>query len=568
MATHEGIRLAISACRSHFVAAAVFSFGANLLYLALPLYMLQVSDRVLRGGSVPTLIMLTFAAMLALGTLASLDILRTRVLVRAGLRLDKLLIDNIFRIMLERTHAANGAARGQLLRDFDGFRHTITGAGIHALFDTPWVPIYILAIFFIHPVLGAASIAFALILLALTFANEFLTRKSIAAGSEATARNYSSIESGLRNAEVIQAMGMLNTFTRRWKHVRSSALGFQAIASDRNAWVSGTIKFCRLFMQVLILALGAWFVIEHSITAGGMFAAVIILGRALQPLEQLVGAWRQIIGAWHSFGRIATALSDSPSPQSRVSLPRPAGRVLFDGVMLFMPGMKRPVLSGVSFALEPGETLGVIGPTAAGKSTLARIIVGVRRSSAGAVRLDGADVLAWNRDEFGQYVGYLPQDIELFPGTVAENISRFATQTSENIVHAATLAGAHDMILALPQGYETEVGESGAHLSGGQRQRIALARAVYGNPALVVLDEPNSSLDADGEIALKACLLELRHGGTTVIIITHRIALLNEADKILFLRDGKVEAIGPRKDIVGKLKDISSLPVNHRTEKS
>ena len=548
------VAAALRECRQHFVAALAFSLGINLLYLALPLYMLQVYDRVLSSGSIPTLVLLTVACLIALATLAALDIVRARVLIRGGLRLDRLLSRRILSAMLERANDVGGVARAQALRDFDAYRQTVTGAGIHALFDAPWAPVYIVVIFIVNPLLGGLALACALVLISLALANEHATRAPLAAATEAAVRSHSAIEAGLRNAEVIQAMGMLDNLTRRWLAERVPLLHLQTAASDSSALITGAIRFSRLFMQVLMLGMGAWLVVEHTITAGAMFAATIILGRALQPVEQLTATWRQLVAGRSAYARVVQLLAERRPASERLSLPRPAGRVTAESVLCIVPGIRRPVVSGVSFVLEPGEALGVIGPSAAGKSTLARLVVGVRRPTAGIVRLDGADTHAWDRSEWGRYVGYMPQDIELFSGTVTDNIARFAQSPDEAVVQAAMAAGAHEMILALPRGYETEIGEGGSHLSGGQRQRIALARALYGNPALVVLDEPNSSLDADGEVALATCLRSLKSAGTTVIVITHRVSLLNTVDRLLHLRNGAVEAYGPRTEVLAKLR--------------
>jgi ATP-binding cassette subfamily C protein len=556
MASGHELGRAFHACRAHFIAALAFSLGINLLYLALPIYMLQVYDRVLNSGSIPTLVMLTLACLIALATLAALDIVRARVLVRSGLRLDSLLSARVLAAMIERAAHVGATERGQVLRDLDAFRQIATGPSVHAVFDAPWAPIYLAIIFLIHPLLGMLSLVCAAVLLLLAFYNEYALKRSFAAGNEFAARSHATIEASLRNAEVIQALGMLGSLTRRWLADRVSILALQAGAGDRNASITGAIKFSRLFMQALMLGFGAYLVIDRSITAGAMFAGTIILGRALQPVEQLVGAWRQLLTARDSLARVARLLHESPPPAARMSLPRPRGKVAVENLVYVVPGIKRPVLHGITFGLEPGEALGVIGPTAAGKSTLARMLMGVRRPSAGSVRVDGAEVASWNRDEFGAHAGYLPQDIELFSGTVAQNICRFGEASSEAILAAAEKAGAHEMILGLPQGYETQIGEFGAHLSGGQRQRVALARALFGSPAFVVLDEPNSNLDGEGETALVACLRRLREDGTTVIIISHRITVLNDVDRILQLRAGTMEALGPRRDVLSRMRQV------------
>jgi ATP-binding cassette subfamily C protein/ATP-binding cassette subfamily C protein EexD len=555
----DEIGQSIRACRAHIFSAAAFSLGINLLYLALPLYMLQIYDRVLSSGSVPTLVMLTVVCVLSLATLAALDIVRARVLTRSGLRLDALLAGRVLSATVERASDVGGLERGHVIRDLDAFRQVVTGPGIHALFDLPWAPLYIGIIFMIHPLLGLLSFSGAVVLLLLACANELVTRRSLATANETAARSYATMESALRNAQVIQGLGMLGHLTRRWLVVRRLMLEQLLTASDRSAWITGAIKFFRLFMQALMLGAGAYLVIGQALTAGAMIAAAIILGRALQPIEQLVGVWRQLVVARGAVSRVRRLLQERLPAITRVSLPRPAGRVTVENVALVVAGLKRPVLQNINFTLEPGIALGVIGPAAAGKSTLARLIVGILRSTAGAVRLDGADVTTWNREELGRHIGYLPQDIELFSGTVAENISRFSDSSSESIVAAANMAGAHEMILGLPQGYETHIGEAGSQLSGGQRQRIALARAVFGKPILVVLDEPNSNLDGEGEAALGACLKRLRDCGSTVVIISHSVIVLNSVDKLLQLRMGVIEVFGAREEVIARARRQSPM---------
>ena len=381
-----------------------------------------------------------------------------------------------------------------------------------------------------------------------------LVRRPLNEANEAATRNYSFTEMSLRNAEVVQAMGMMGGLIQRWSRDRSRVMERQTNASDRAAAMQSLIKFLRLSMQSIILGLGAYLVIERMATAGAMFAASILLGRALQPVEQVVGGWRNLISARGAFQRVKALLMASPPPDRALALPRPAGRLSVEGVSYYLPGSTRPILRNVSFQLEPGEMLGIIGPSGAGKSTLARLLVGVLKPSQGTVRLDSASTSPSGRARrLAAYVGYLPQDIELFADTVAANIGRFRRDADAEIVQAAQLAGVHDMILKLPKGYDTEVGEGGAVLSGGYRQRIGLARAVFGQPSLVVLDEPSSNLDTDGDAALADCMAGLRKRGATVIIISHRPATLSAVDKILILRDGAVEAFGERAKVIASL---------------
>jgi len=548
----DEIRRTLRACSSYFVTAASFSLAINLLYLAAPLYMLQVYDRVISSASEVTLVMLTLALLMAFIALAGLDAVRARVLTRASLRLDRLMAGRIMTAIIERAPLLGGA-RSQFLRDFDTFRQFVTGMGIHAIFDLPWAPIYIAVIFLLHPLLGSFALGSSVLLVTMAFVNEWVVRPPLSESNEAATRNYTFTEMSLRNTEVVQAMGMTEGLLQRWGRDRNRMLERQVTASDRAATMQSIIRFLRLSMQSLILGLGAYLVIERAATVGAMFAASILLGRALQPVEQIVGSWRNLISARSAFHRVRDLLNANPLRDAKLELPRPLGALGVEGLTYVPPGVPRPILRGISFQIDPGELLGIVGPSGAGKSTLARHIVGVLAPSAGAVRLDGADVWLWPRSSLGQHVGYLPQDIELFADTVANNISRFQTGQDEAVIEAAKMAGVHELILRLPNGYDTLVGEGGAILSGGYRQRIALARAVFGNPSLVVLDEPSSNLDSDGDAALTDCVISLRQRRATVVIISHRPATIGVVDKLLVIRDGIAEMFGPRGEIMAKL---------------
>jgi PrtD family type I secretion system ABC transporter len=537
----------------------MFSLAINLLYLAGPLYMLQVYDRVISSASEVTLVMLTIALLLAYMALAGLDAVRARVLTRASIRLDQKIAARIMTATIDRS-AGFGGARSQLLRDFDTFRQFITGAGVHAIFDLPWAPIYIAVIFVLHPFLGAFALGCSILLILMAFLNEWIVKPPLTESNEAASRNYNFTEMSLRNTEVVRAMGMTEGLLKRWGRDRNRMLERQVAASDRAAAMQSAIRFLRLSMQSLILGLGAYLVIERLATAGAMFAASILLGRALQPVEQIVGSWRNLVSARGAFLRVRELLSANPPPEKGLLLPRPGGRLSVEAVSFVPPLSSKPILRGVSFGIEPGEVLGVIGPSGAGKSTLARHLVGVLTPSTGAVRLDGSDVSVWARTSLGQHLGYLPQDIELFADTVAANISRFQEGDDTEVILAAQMAGVHEMILRLPRGYDTQVGEGGAILSGGYRQRIGLARAVYGNPSLIVLDEPSSNLDADGDVALTDCIMQLKQSGTTVVIISHRPSTIGVVDKILVLRDGVAEMFGPRVEIMSRL--TRAVPVH------
>jgi ATP-binding cassette, subfamily C, bacterial len=532
--------------------AGIFSLGINLLFLAAPLYMLQVYDRVISSASHTTLAMLTIAVLMAFLALAGLDVVRARILSRATVRLDRLLAGRVVAATYD--SAAKGKALGnQPLRDFDNFRQFITGNGVHALFDLPWAPIYIAVIFVLHPALGLFALLAAIVLAGLAMLNERAVRQPLADANEAAHRNYRFTEMSLRNWEVVQAMGMMPGLLKRWGRDRDAVIGRQLTASDRATGFSGTIKFLRLGVQSLILGLGAYLVIERYVSVGAMFAATILLSRALSPVEQIVGSWRNLVSAREAYGRVKTLLAANPPADAKLVLPRPSGRVVVDNVSYAIRGNPTPILNRVTLDVEPGEVVGIIGPSGAGKSTLARHLTGMLAPTAGSVRLDGANVAQWPKEQLGAFLGYLPQDIELFADTVAINICRFREGNDEAIIDAARLAGVHDMILELPKGYDTPLGEGGAILSGGMRQRIGLARAVYGNPSLVVLDEPNSNLDSDGDLALANCIVQLKARRTTVFIISHRPGSLGVVDKILVMRDGTAAMYGPRHEVMQRL---------------
>lgn len=539
-------------CRRHFLTAGIFSLCINLLYLAGPLYMLQVYDRVMPSSSRTTLVMLTIALLVAFVTMAALDLIRSRILARAGVRLDRLLSGRV----LAATFACTGrgeAAGSQPLRDFDSVRLFLSGTGINALFDLPWAPVYVCVIFMLHPWMGAFALACVVVLLLTAIFGEHLARKPLAEATEAANQSYRFTESSLRNAEVVLAMGMMPHLFARWDRDRNRMLARQDTVANRMAATASFTKFLRLAMQSLILGLGAWLVIERSATMGAMFAGTLLLARALHPVELIVGSWRNIASTRGALERLKGLLAASPVQDDKLTLPRPMGRVEVQAVSCGVRGTGRIILSRIDFTIQAGEIVGVIGPTGSGKSTLAKLLVGLVTPFSGAVRLDGADLAKWPRETLGSYLGYLPQDVELFSDTVASNIGRFREGEDSSVVDAAQQAGVHEAILALPEGYDTRIGEGGSVLPGGLRQRIGLARAIYGSPCLVVLDEPNSNLDTDGEAALADCIRQLKMWGTTVVIISHRPAALNVVDKVLVLKDGSQVAYGPRDEVLKRL---------------
>jgi PrtD family type I secretion system ABC transporter len=514
--------------------------------------MLQVYDRVLRSRSESTLVLLTLITIGLLLVMAGLDLLRSRIMMRVGARLEGVLGGRVFAAICERQLQMPGAQRTQPLNDLSTLRQFVSGSGLFVLFDLPWTPIFLVFLYFVHPLLGLTALLGVVVIFGLTLASEMLNRHRLAqAGAEHIA-GLSFTETSLRNAEVLGAMGMLPAVRRRWleRHARATVLQMQA--GDLAGGLTAASKFVRVMLQTTMLGAGALLAIEGMISPGMMIAASIVGGKALAPVEMAVANWSSFVNARLAYGRLDALFRAVPSRPEGMELPQPKGRLTFEGVFAVPPGGSTPVIKGVSFAVEPGEVVGIIGPSAAGKSTLAKLMTGVWLPSAGKVRIDGVDVQTWPRERLGPYIGYLPQDIEMLEGTAAENIARFGEVDGIKVVEAARLAGVHDMILHLPAGYDTSVGETGAGLSGGQKQRLALARALYGSPALYIFDEPNSNLDEEGEASLVEAIRLLREGGRTVLVIAHRPSVLAHADKVLVLRDGVMAAFGPRAEVLAR----------------
>lgn len=538
-----------AALRPYLVFAGLFSLAINLLLLAPPLYMLQVFDRVLTSRSNETLVFLTIGAALALAMMAGLDMIRAQLLAAGGAALDRALGRRVLDRLLGEAARKGLGEHANALRDAHCVRAFFGGAGILALFDLPWLPVFLLIIFLFHPLMGAFALGGAIVMLLLAALNERLTRRSIERAQGEARKAAGFIDTAARNAEVVAALGMLEGVTQRWSHLNEAASHRQMQAARTGSRISGLTKLARQLIQTGMLALGAYVVVDQQVSAGVMIAATILLSRALSPVEQLVAGWRNLVEARAAWRRLAELLKENEA-ESATSLPAPSGRLTAESVVFGLRGHDRPIIRGASFSLAPGESLGVVGPSASGKSTLARLIVGVWRPVSGHLRLDGADVGSWRRSELGRHIGYLPQDVELFPGTVAQNIARLGDGADAEVIRAAQRAHVHELILRLPKGYDTEL--AGA-LSPGRRQRIGLARALYGNPRLVVLDEPNANLDSDGEQALLRALAELKAEGVTVVIIAHRPSLLSGVDKLLVLREGMVEAFGPRTEIMPRM---------------
>jgi ATP-binding cassette, subfamily C, bacterial exporter for protease/lipase len=533
----------------------VFSMLINLLALVPSLYMLQVYDRVLPSRNGVTLAMLTVIMVGMYALTSALEYVRSFIVIRIGAKLDMHLNARVYTAAFETNLKQQGVNAGQSLNDLTTIRQFVTGNALFAFFDAPWFPIYLLVIFLFNVWLGLFALVGSVVLVALAIVNERVSRRPLAEASTLSIRSSSLATSNLRNAEVIEAMGMLPDLMARWGVLNSGFLARQAEASEKAALVGNVTKFVRISLQSLVLGVGALLAIDGKLSPGMMIAGSILMGRTLSPLEMVISVWRQWSGAKSAYERLVDLLDSNPERRIGMSLPAPAGRLVLENVSAAAPGGRIPVLHGLNFGIEAGDVVGVIGPSASGKSTLARLMVGAWPAAVGTVRLDGADIYQWDKDQLGPHIGYLPQDIELFGGSIAENIARFGQIDSGKVIEAARLAGVHDMILRLPQGYDTLVGERGAGLSGGQKQRIGLARALYGNPALIVLDEPNSNLDEIGEAALKVAIDQLRAAGRTVVLITHRTSIIAATTKLLLLVEGQLRMYGETSQVLAALQN-------------
>jgi len=543
----------LASFRKNFAYVAFFSMFINMLMLVPPLYMLQVYDRVMASRSVETLIMLTIIVVWLFITMGLLDFIRSRILVRLGTQMDERLNTRLFQSMNAFALRYPGKGSSQPLSDLTTIRQFMTGSGPFAFFDAPWIPFYFAILFLFHFWLGMFSIFAAIILIIVAIFNDISTKKLMQEANTNNMKSMALVNAQLRNAEVLHAMGMGDTMRERWLQQHLNFLKAQSDASDGAGLWMNMSKTLRMLFQSLMLGLGGYLAISNEISAGMVIAGSILMGRALAPIDQMIGAWKQFGAARTSYNRLDALLNEFPQETERMSLPAPKGNLQVETLTIIPPGSQQAVLRGVSFDIKAGESLVILGASAAGKSSLLRAIVGVWPSAAGAVRLDGTEVPHWNRSELGPHLGYLPQDVELFEGTVAENISRFGELDSEKIVAAAKMAGVDEMIRHLPEGYETLIGAGGATLSGGQRQRVGLARALYGSPSLVILDEPNANLDEVGEKALVQACIELKKAGTSLILVTHRTNILSIADKILLLADGMVKLFGARDEVLQKL---------------
>jgi len=552
------LKNAIMESKKSFIVVGFFSFFVNLLMLVPPLYMLQLYDRVITSRSEDTLIMLTLLVVVLFITMSLLEIVRSKILIRIGNKLDSILSQRVFDSLFELANKHPGKATSMPLNDLTQVRQFMTGNGVFAFFDAPWIPIYIAVLFFFHPIFGYFAIFAAIVLLCFTIINEYSTKTKLAEANGASRESSIFVDSNLRNAEVVNALGMKNCIRDKWEEKYYKFLNAQNDASSKAGIWSNVSKTSRMLFQSLILGIGAYLAINMEVTPGMMIAGSIIMGRALAPLDLLTNSWKGFSSARNSYARLDELLEEFPKDKEYMRLPDPKGELLLEQVVVIPPNAKQPSVRGISMKIDAGDVVGIIGPSAAGKSSLARIILGLWPLAQGKMRLDTADIYQWDKQELGKFIGYLPQDIELFEGTISQNICRFNEVDSKKVVEAAKKSGVHEMILRLPEGYDTIIGSGGESLSGGQRQRIGFARALYDNPVLIVLDEPNSNLDDQGELALIQAIQKLKEQGTTVVIITHRPSVLQITNKLAVIKQGTLEIYGNTKEVMTKMSEANA----------
>jgi ATP-binding cassette subfamily C exporter for protease/lipase len=558
---------ALAKGKNSFISAALFSLASNLLYLALPIYTNQIYSRVLSSHSGSTLIVLTLGALMVFLVSSILDHYRSEVLTNFGVAFDRQLASPTFAALFDLVVRRKGGSHAQALRDLDTIRQSISGPTVGVLFDLPWMPIFLGLLFIIDPWIGVVTLVGGMMLLLLAILQDRATHSALKQASNAAIKSYSFTDAALRNSEIVRALGMLPTLGNSWAMYRQTSQRMTIVASNRGSFYSSAIRFVRTSIQIATIAIGAYLVIAGDIASGLLFANMMLAARALAPIERIVGSWKSLFEAGQAYNRLEQVLGDYEPPVPSTQLPVPKGRITFEGVSFSTAASSTPILVGAGFLIQPGEMVGIIGPSGAGKSTLLRLMVGIWKPTSGTVRLDGADVYSWERGDFGRHVAYQPQDTELFAGTVRNNICRFIGDAKDDdIVRAAQAAGAHDLILRLPKGYETELGESGSILSAGQRQRVGLARTLYGDPKVVVLDEPNANLDTDGEAALAEAIKGLKQRGATVVMVSHKPSVLSQADKLMMVRGGRIERFGPREEVLRSLSAPQARPALAETK--
>jgi PrtD family type I secretion system ABC transporter len=542
------------ACGPAFAATAFMSVFINLTMLALPLYSIQVYDRVLTSRNEGTLLMLTLIVIAFLALYGFLEYVRTGIQLRASILFDETLRRQLFDTLMRAEVAGISKLGPQTLRDADMLRDSISSGLVSTMFDVPWAPVFVGLCFILHPLLGVVALSGAIILFAFALLSEYVTRAGVREASVLAAESSQFAASALKGGEAVRGLGMGDTVAERWSSTQSLMIATQAATSERVAAVSAVSKFVRMLVQTAMLCAGAWLAIEQQISPGVMMAASIIMGRALAPVEMVVGQWKRIVALRGSYSRIDNLFAQLPAPEVGTELPPPSGKLDVENVVVVPPTGGRPVVKGVSFSVEPGEVIAVIGASGSGKSSLARALAGVWPLVQGHVRLDGADFAQWDPNRLGKHIGYLPQNVELFNGTIAQNIARLGKVDDAAVIAAAKAAGAHDLILRLPKGYDTQIGEGGAALSGGTRQRVGLARALYGDPKLIILDEPNANLDDEGDRALHRAVAEMKKAHRTVIVVTHKPQFLAYVDKILVMSFGLTLSFGPRDAVLQTLR--------------
>ncbi|MDF0665954.1 MAG: type I secretion system permease/ATPase [Nitrospira sp.] len=548
------LRQALGACRRSFLSTAFFSLFVNVLMLVPAIYMMAVYDRVLMSGSESTLMMLSLITVFLFFVLGGLEWVRARVLVATSARLDEQLGDRVFDAIFAKSLTSSGAAAtAQPLNDLVQIRQFLTGQGLLAFFDAPWIPIYVGLMFLFHLYFGAVAVLSMLLLAGLAIWNEVATRTDLAEANRESIEATQFAQRNLRNAEVVEAMGMLPRLRARWQVRQMKVLVLQSQASTKASLINALSRTFRLTVQSAVLGLGAYLAIHKEITPGLVISGSILLGRALAPLDQMIGGWRGFLGAREAYRRLDHLLRTIPVRESRMALPALRGKITLEGLVIAVPGRTEPILNGITLTIEPGTAVALIGPSAAGKSTLARAMLGLYPPTHGRACLDGADILNWDRIQLGESIGYLPQDVELLDGTVAENIARFGAVDAKRVVEAAQWTGIHEMVLTLPQAYDTPLIGGGVALSAGQQQRIGIARAIYGRPRVVVLDEPNANLDMAGETALMATVQHLQRDGCTVVVVTHRTNVLQVVHKVALIIGGKVAHYGPRVEVLAAM---------------
>lgn len=539
--------------KHYFIPAAIFSFFINMLLLSPSLFMLQIYDRVLSSRSLETLGVLIVLLFAALAMMGCLELVRSRLLVKSNNALDAAWAPYLLSSMLSKAGSPDSNSYSYALRDLNTIKQFLGGGGIFAFFDAPWLPIYMFIMYLMHPLLFWVALGGAVIMLLLTIINEKVTKKPLDDASASARQAARQVETALRSAESVNAMGMGPAVIERWRSINHEAIALQSFASNRAGVISGSTRFFRQALQSVMLGVGAYLVIQDNLSSGVMIAGTIMFGRAISPIESAISSWKSLVEARGAYGRLRTFVKSLPDEQVHMPLPAPKGGLQLEKVSFAIRQNNKVILKNISFSLPAGDILGIIGPSASGKSSLAKVIAGVWKPTSGIVRLDGADLNSWDRNEIGPYTGYLPQEIDLFPGTIAQNIARMGMPDSDKVIAAALKTGVHQMVLALPDGYDTPIGEGGVVLSGGQKQRIGMARALYGSPTKLILDEPDSNLDNDGEAALIKTLAELKNARVTTIIITHKRSLLAQVEKLLLMQDGSLALYGPRDAVLAQM---------------